>query len=170
MQTHGVSDADVTKRQLGWYLRNCAESAFAEDIKHLLAPALGLLTGEVESGDGHDDDEDDLDLLGLDLPQPRRPTGKPIDLTQLRRMLRTFVAAPKSAESLEQNVAFATKEFELDALDQEILLLILRQERTARLETLANGIVRKLRSVSPAVACLVGADCTGRSKSPLESD
>jgi hypothetical protein len=33
MQTHGVSDADVTKRQLGWYLRNCAESAFAEDIK-----------------------------------------------------------------------------------------------------------------------------------------
>jgi hypothetical protein len=73
-------------------------------------------------------------------------------------MLRTFVAAPKSAESLEQNVAFATKEFELDALDQEILLLILRQERTARLETLANGIVRKLRSVSPAVACLVGAD------------
>ena len=50
MQTHGVSDADVTKRQLGWYLRNCAESAFAEDIKHL----LGLLTGDVESGDGHD--------------------------------------------------------------------------------------------------------------------
>jgi hypothetical protein len=46
MQTRGVSDADVTKRQLGWYLRNCAESAFAEDIKHLLAPALGLLTGD----------------------------------------------------------------------------------------------------------------------------
>jgi hypothetical protein len=109
MQTHGVSDADVTKRQLGWYLRNCAESAFAEDIKHLLAPALGLLTGEVESKDGHDDDEDDLDLLGLDLPQSRPPSGKPIDLTQLRRVLRTFVAAPKGSESLEQNVAYARK-------------------------------------------------------------
>jgi hypothetical protein len=43
MQTHGVIDADVTKRQLGWYLRNCAESAFAEDIKHLLAPAARAL-------------------------------------------------------------------------------------------------------------------------------
>jgi hypothetical protein len=38
METHGVSDADVTKRQLGWYLRNCAQSAFAEDMQHLLAP------------------------------------------------------------------------------------------------------------------------------------
>jgi hypothetical protein len=34
-------------------------------------------------------------------------------------VLRTFVAAPKSAESLEQNVAFATEEFELDALDRK---------------------------------------------------
>jgi hypothetical protein len=52
MQTHGVSDADVTKRQLGWYLRNCVESASAEDIKNLLAPALGLPTGNTGSGDG----------------------------------------------------------------------------------------------------------------------
>jgi transitional endoplasmic reticulum ATPase len=155
MQTHGVSDADVTKRQLGWYLRNGAESAFAEDIKHFVATAMGIPPGNTQP---EDDDEDIYGLLNLNVHQPRPPNGKPIDLTQLQRVLRTFVAAPKSAESLEQNVAFATEEFELDALDQEILLLVLRYERIARLETLADGMVRKLRSVSRAVACLVGAD------------
>jgi hypothetical protein len=125
MQTHGVSDADVTKHQLGWYPRNCAESAFAEDIKHLLAPALGLPIENTVSEDEDDDHEIDFALFGLDLPRSRPPKDKPIDLTQIRRALRTFAVAPKSGENLEQNIAYATEEFELDALDRELLLLIL---------------------------------------------
>ena len=158
MQTHGVSDADVSKLQLGWYLRNCAESACAEDIKNVIAPVVAILTEDGAPGDEHAEQEDDLDFLGFDAPESRPADGKRIDLTHFRGALRTFATAPKSDENLEQNVEFATEEFELEPLDREILRLVLRQERIARLETLADGITRKLRSASKTVACLIGAN------------
>ena len=134
---------DSTRQQLGWYVHNCVNSAVAGRLERILLERLKSLKGAAN-------DEDDRDLSTV---KSRRQ-----QMRELRRILRDYSISPTSNESLEQNVLFARDEFGLDEIDSEILLLLLRYDRSSELESFFDEVTRHLNSVSRALATLIGIE------------
>jgi hypothetical protein len=134
--------ADPVRQQLGWYMRNCAMSAAAIRLEFVLLERLNVLKG-IPS---HDEDSADLSK-----PEQRRAL-----LRELLQLLQAYSGPGASSESLEQNARFARDEFDLDEIDTEILLLLLRYERNSHLEEFADEVARLFGSASRAIAALIG--------------
>jgi hypothetical protein len=135
---------DTARQQLGWYVRNCAFSPAVRMLECIMLERLNFLKGHP------DRDKNDLDLTAA--TQRRRL------MRELHHVLRSYSCPGESSESLEQNARFARDEFELDAIDTEILLLLLRYQRNKELESFVDEVVRRLESVSRSVSALIGAD------------
>ena len=137
-----TKQADTAKRELGWYVRNCAMSPMAEQLERIL---LGQLS-ELKRMSGIDDA-----ASGPTKVRCRRRR-------ELHRILQKYVAPPLSGDDLERNAFFARDEFALDATDIEILLLLLRYENNSKLERLANEVIGCLKSISHSISALTGID------------
>jgi len=143
--------SDIARQQLGWYVRNCAQSPAAGMLECVMLERLSRLKG----GQGDDDpefpefDDDDARFQTKDLNRRRR---------ELRQVLRDYAVLPLSDESLELNALFARDEFGLDEVDTEILLLLLRYERNGDLELFADNVLQRLHGPYRAVAALLGID------------
>ena len=133
--------ADPARQQLGWYMRNCAANAAASRLEFVLLERLNLLRG-VPS---HDESSPDLSK-----PKQRRAL-----IRELLKLLQSYSRPGASGESLEQNALFARDEFDLDDIETEILLLLLRYQRNSYLEEFADEVVRFLGSTSRAIAALI---------------
>ncbi len=134
---------DSTRQQLGWYVHNCVNSAVSGWLERILLERLKSLKGGIN-------DEDDCDASTAKSSRQQ--------MRELRRVLRDYSTSPKSNESLEQNVLFACEEFGLDETDSEILLLLLRYDRSSELESFFDEVTRHLNSVSRALATLIGIE------------
>ena len=151
----GVQAArDVTRQQLGWYLRNCALSPAAGMLEKVMLERLDRLRRD--EGDGDEDclefdDDDDVSIGSKKVDRRRR-------LREMRRVLMDYADLPQSDENLERNALFARDEFGLDELDTEILLLLLRYERNSDLEQFADEVLHRLHDSSRAIAALIGID------------
>jgi transitional endoplasmic reticulum ATPase len=144
---------DISRQQLGWYVRNCALSPMAGMLKHIMLERLHRLEGY--------EDDNDPDLL---VPDDDGGSGHVKDARQrsqlraLRIVLRNYVDLPRSDERLAENAVFARDEFELDEVDTEILLLLLRYERNGDLEQFSDEVLQRLHSPSDAIAALIGIE------------
>lgn len=111
---------------------------------------------------GEDGCGGDIASFELDIEEPCRQhedgANRPLDLTEIRKGLELFAARPRTGDSLEANTAFAADEFSLDAIELDILLFVLRYDRDSELERFADNVVRRIESVSAAVAALIDAD------------
>src|ERR1700686_5450808 len=101
---------DAARRQLAWYVRNCLASPAAHFLEIAALSQLDVLRGEA------DDAEDEF-------LEPR-VTNRRRQLRELHRLLYGIGAAPRGDQQFERNIAFARKEFGLDDIDTEILLLL----------------------------------------------
>ena len=128
---------DVARRQLGYYLRNCASGPAAGLLGDIMIKAFQFI-------EGRPDDEPPQQMRELQRTLPGR--------------LRRYKSPGKSGESLERNVPFAREEFGLDEVDSEILLLLLRYERNCMLEGFADEVGSRIESVSKTIAALLGID------------
>jgi transitional endoplasmic reticulum ATPase len=133
---------ETAKRQLGWYVRNCAMGPMAEPLERILLSQLKELKRIPE--------EDDPAAGPAKVRRHR--------LRELHRVLQKYAASPSSGDDLEQNALFARDEFALDAADIEILLLLLRYERNCNLERFADEVAERLKSVSRGISALTGID------------
>lgn len=140
---------DVTRQQLGWYVRNCALSSAARLLDRVMLERLGRLKGDPE-GDIEEVEFDEY--ASFDAKNLRRRRQ------ELRRVLKEYAVMPPSGDGLELNAHFARDEFGLDEVDAEILLLLLRYERNGDLEQFADGVLQRLHGPAGAVAALLGID------------
>jgi AAA+ superfamily predicted ATPase len=138
---------DVSRQQLGWYLRKCAESPVAGQLERIILARLDRLRGN-SSPDWVDEAADDH----LDARSRNRRRR------ELSQLLKQYGEPPPSDEGIELNAAFAREEFNLDDVDTEILLLLLRYERNGELEQLADEVAQRLQSPIRAVAALLSID------------
>jgi SpoVK/Ycf46/Vps4 family AAA+-type ATPase len=144
-----TGDKDLS--MLGWYVRNCTVSPMAVQLDGILLRQLDRMQSSLDDDEPDFDDEEDE--LGRASPRTRRSR-----LRQLRRLLKGFATAPRSKDNAQRNVRFACEEFDLDRIDKEILLLLVRYGRVRGLEEFADRVVRVLHSSSHAVAALTGMD------------
>jgi hypothetical protein len=114
---------DPARQQLGWYMRNCAQSAAVGRLEFVLLERLNVLKGIPKHEDAPD----------LSKPKQRRAS-----MRELHRLLQAYTEPGIGNESLEQNALFARDEFGLDEVETEILLLLLRYERNDQLEEFAD--------------------------------
>jgi transitional endoplasmic reticulum ATPase len=127
---------DVHRHQIGWYMRNCANSAAAGRLEHLLLDDVAaFITERTEF-----------------IPRDK------LTRRALHRLLRCYTSAPLSNESFEKNILYAKSEFGLDAIDVEIVQLLLRYQRNKGLERLVDEVLDNLESLSRAVATLIGIE------------
>src|SRR5579885_1836112 len=141
---HTFSDpTDPARRQLGWYMRNCAISAAAGRLQYALLERLNVLKAA----------PDHEGMLDLGRSRQRRPS-----IRELRRLLESYTEPAVGDESLEKNALFARDEFGLDKVETDILLLLLRYERNDQLEEFADEVARRLGSVPRAIAALIGRE------------
>ncbi|HEY5048174.1 MAG TPA: hypothetical protein VII49_09160, partial [Rhizomicrobium sp.] len=106
--------------QLGWYVRNCALSPLARRLERALLDQINRLKGLPE------DPSDDSDIF--EEKRPRARSG------ELRRALKPYHAAPAGDGLLDRHANYARKEFRLDPLEVEILLLLMRYAQDKRIE------------------------------------
>lgn len=136
---------------LGWYVRNCAVSSMAGKLEGALLRQLDKMQSSVENDEiDFDEDEDEGGRLS---PRTRRRR-----LRALHQFLKLFATAPSDGDNAERNVGFACGEFNLDRIDREILLLLVRYDRVNGLEEFADKVFKALHSASRAVAALTGID------------
>lgn len=145
----GVPD-DTMRRQLGWYVGNCARSEVAPRVRGLLLERLERLKNETT--------DVAVDEWSYDEDFSTRPPAAMARraMRQLQAVLKNYRELPKSGEPLERNALFARDEFGLDDTDVEILLLVLRYERNASIEELADEIMMQLHNSALALAALLG--------------
>ena len=140
---------DTARRQLGWYVRNCVHGSAAGMLETIMLQRLNRLKGVADNGD--------TDVSTMDLDEtPRHNEHRRRRLRELRRVLKNYADPPTSDEYLERNALFARDEFGLDAIETEILLLLLRYERNSDLELFADEVMQVLHSASRALAALIG--------------
>ncbi len=132
---------DPARQQLGWYMRNCAMSAAAGRLEFVLLERLSLLKGIPRHEEA---------------PDLNNPKQRCAAMRELHRMLENYTEPGVSSESLEQNVLFARDEFGLNKVETDILLLLLRYERSDQLEEFADEVVHRFGSASRAIAALIG--------------
>lgn len=138
---------DAGRRQLAWYVRNCLTGAAGHRLQAAAAAQLEVLRGDAEFGDGFPDDGD-----------LRTPTALRRRLRELRHLLGDVTAAPRGEQRFERNIPFARKEFRLDDLDAEILLLLLRYESNPAVEAFVDRVGAELRETARIVAALLNAE------------
>ncbi len=136
---------DAARQQLAWYVRNCLASPAAQFLEIAALSQLDALRGEV--------DECDEDFLNEPPVTNRRR-----QLRELHRLLYDIGAAPRGDQQFERNIFFARKEFDLDAIDTEIVLLLLRYESNPAIEAFVDRVGHELRDTVRMVAALTGAD------------
>ena len=61
------------------------------------------------------------------------------------RILEQYATAPANDDDLGMNAFFARDEFELDQVDTDILLPVLRYERNSELEQFSDEVTNRLR-------------------------
>ncbi|HWY14732.1 MAG TPA: ATP-binding protein [Rhizomicrobium sp.] len=144
-------DGEPTTHQLGWYVRNCARSPAAGRLERVMLERLEKLK-DIEDGSGAGDDEARTE--SRDARRRRR-------LHELSRVLASYASPPSGGEEFERNARYAREEFDLDDLETEILLLLLRYERNGDLECFADEVLGRLRSLTAALAALLCADREG---------
>jgi SpoVK/Ycf46/Vps4 family AAA+-type ATPase len=140
---------DLERRQLGWYLHNCAASAAAGDLEQVMLVRLNRLSPVGRQA---------FDLDGFDEDVVPDAQSRHRRRRELRRALKRYAEPLPGNDGVERNAAFARDEFGLDATDNEILLLLLRYERNAELERLADEVLRRLQSPVRALAALLAAE------------
>lgn len=142
--------AGVFHLQFAWYLRNCANSSASIELAEILSDTINQFSDKYFS---------DLKIRNYSTESEDNSFSlPPIKLFEIQKLLKEFWYAPRSGDNLEINVEYATEEFGLDAIDREILLLVLRYDRNPDFENFADRVARKLTSVSRAVATLIGAN------------
>ncbi len=141
--------SDMARRQLGWYVGNCARSPAAGMLERVMLERLERLKGN--PGGATDDFEFDADAPSDAKVLSRRRQ-------EFRRILKEYAAMPSNDDSTELNALFARDEFGLDDIDTEILLLLLRYERNNDLEQFADEVLHRLHGPAGAVAALLGID------------
>ena len=139
---------DTTRRELGWYVRNCAMSPAAGTLERIMLERLNQLKGIREEDDPEPDDGE-VSFRAWDHARRRR---------ELRQVLKDFAVLPLGDESLDLNAFFARDEFGLDDVDTGIFLLLLRLERNSDLEQFADEVLERLHDPSRALAALLGID------------
>ncbi len=140
---------DMARRQLGWYVRNCARSPAAGMLERVMLERIDRLKGN--PGGATEDFEFDEDA-------PSDANGLSRRRQEFRRILKEYAAIPSNDDSTELNALFARDEFGLDDIDTEILLLLLRYERNNDLEQFADEVLHRLHGPAGAVAALLGID------------
>jgi transitional endoplasmic reticulum ATPase len=143
---------DAAIKQLGWYVGNVARSPYVERLEPQLLGQLKVFEGEAV------EDDEFSAFMETDDGEKAGSIERREQLRRLRRHLRSCRAAPSlTGEELEQNACFAQLEFDLDAVELEMLLLVLRIERNPELEQFSAKVSNRLRRVSRAIGCLIGA-------------
>src|SRR5208282_2047710 len=118
MRVEARAAYDVTRQQLGWYVRNCALSPAAGMLERVMLERLDRLKGDRgESAPDFSEFDDDASSHARNLSRRRQ---------EFRRVLKEYAVMPPSDDSLELNALFARDEFGLDEVDAEIFLLLLR--------------------------------------------
>jgi transitional endoplasmic reticulum ATPase len=133
-------------RQYGWYVRTCAHGPFAAHLRGVTLQQLCRLEGK------------DVDCE-FDFMEPsRKKVSDAVRMRRLGRLLRQFTTIEPGEENLERTAGFAGTEFGLDAIDTEILLLMLRCERNTHIRDFADEAYRHLESTVKTVGALLGTD------------
>jgi hypothetical protein len=101
-------------------------------------------------------DDDEIDFDDEDEKVSSRTRRR--RLRELRQFLNESNAAPHDDDNAERNVGFACEEFNLDCIDKEILILLIRYGRVGGLEEFADKVFKVLQSASRAVAALIGKE------------
>lgn len=139
---------DTARRELGWYVRNCAMGPAAGTLERVILERLNRLKELRTEGEPDLDVGEDYFRAG-DLARRRR---------ELRQVLKHFAVLPPGDESLDINAIFARDEFGLDEVDTETFLLLLRMERNSDLERFADEVLERLHEPSRALSALLGID------------
>ena len=143
-----TDEFDISQRVVGWYLLNSFRSSSSNQL-------LDTIQNFVE--------RQQPDVVGLEEP-PRAGDCRSRRALRLARrgaldaVLRGFDSPLQVGDALEDNVAFAVREFELDDVDAQILTLVLRADRYAMLDAFANEVGTALISSSMTIACLLAMD------------
>ncbi|HVB15280.1 MAG TPA: AAA family ATPase, partial [Stellaceae bacterium] len=117
---------DAARRQLAWYVRSCLTSPAAHFLEAAAISQLDVLRGETDDAD--------------DYFTETRVTNRRCKLRELHSLLCGLGAAPRGDQQFERNIAFVRKEFGLDAIDTEILLLLLRYESNPAIEAFVDRV------------------------------
>ena len=140
----------------GWYLRNCAHSKHALEIKTLLIEsAWPRIKGKFESEDGTLDDEFEFHEQPWRRSIPREYIEK-VKLSDIISALDKYTEQEPTERNLEANAVFVCEEFGLDVIELDILRFVLRYDAMHCLENFTDRLVRSITSVSETVATLIG--------------
>lgn len=137
---------DVCRGYVGWHARNC-----------VLSPRGLLLVVPVENCLGELAEEETVEsALG-------RLRKREDELIAVRRQtlidtLAEFVSPPLTDDAARANLGFVGAEFDLDEIELKLVEIVMRTYLVDELDTLADAVVRKLRSASEAAAALIGHD------------
>ncbi len=162
----GIDIADAQGRQLGWYVRNCARSPMAPTLEPVILSRLERLQGRgVAARDGHDlapelDWESEVEAAHV-APAGDTAEGCADPVRQrraLRNVLKKYTVPAVSDERIEVNAGYAREEFGLDAIEGEILRLLLRYECNPELQAFADAVLLRLRSPADTVAALLAME------------
>lgn len=134
---------DAARRQLAWYVRNCLASPAAHFLEAAALSQLDVLRGEIYS----DDIDPDFVTELLDVVNRRR------QMRELHWLLREIGGVPRGDQQFERNIGFARKEFGLDGIDSEILLLLLRYESHPLIEAFVDRVGHHLRDAVRMSRC-----------------
>jgi SpoVK/Ycf46/Vps4 family AAA+-type ATPase len=139
------------RHRFAWYVRNCAISSMAGLLEDALLRQLDRMQSASEDDEPDFVDEEHEPCRVSTRTRRRR-------FRELNRFLKDYAAAPVDKDHAERNVDFACEEFNLDRIEKEILLLLVRYGHVDGLEEFADRIVKVLHSASRAIAALTGAD------------
>jgi len=139
-----MTEHETQRAILSHYMHNVLASHEGERLTLLLHRAARVEL-ELDRTSGLDEAEDE--------PRPRRATAAM--RTRLKRLLAPFADFPAGTDFAD-NIAYLREEFALDDLDTAIVRLLVAYSRVEGLESFADGLLCKVRSVARAVACLIG--------------
>ena len=163
----GIDIADAQSRQLGWYVRNCARSPMAPTLEPVILSRLERLQGRRAQERESHEDAVELDWDSEVEAVPAAPqagdtaegcASRARQRRALRNALKKFTDPAASDERIEVNASYAREEFGLDALEGEILRLLLRYECNPELQAFADAVLLKLRSPADTVAALLAME------------
>ncbi|MGH6876377.1 MAG: hypothetical protein ACREHV_03250, partial [Rhizomicrobium sp.] len=112
-----VTSEESIIQELGFYARNCARGPGARRLECVVLERLNRLKGAPADGDE---------------PWDRKPVTPELRARlrrNLHRILNRFETVSVEGDVAIRNAQFAQKEFGLDAIELQILLLLLRYER-----------------------------------------
>lgn len=159
-----TTNVSRTTRQLGFYLRRVLLSAEGERLLDEVEKFLPKLADRIQGDETSAKRRARPRPEGGEEKSPKRRPGANEKLARAaraeaaRNTLADF-AEPPADGPVEENIRFAAAEFQLDALDCEILALALVARSDAQIREFGNEILRHLRSeYHRAIAAFLHAD------------